>query len=82
MLMLTRRLQVLVEPSQYDSLEREAARRDVSVGEIVRLSIDAFCDPNQESRAAAMKRFLAMPPLDLPDDPAELEAELNAMYDE
>jgi hypothetical protein len=81
MLMLTRRLQVLVEPSQYDSLEREAARRGVSVGEVVRIGIDLICDPNRQARAEAVERLFAMPPLDLPDDPDELEAELDAMYD-
>jgi hypothetical protein len=76
--MLTRRLQVLVEPAQYDSLEREAARRGVSVGEVVRIGIDVVCDPNRQARAEAIERLFALPPL---DDPDELEAELDAMYD-
>ncbi len=81
MLMLTRRLQVLIEPSQYEQLERTALRTGVSVGEIVRRGIDAVCDPDRERRAEAAARFLSAPALDLPADPDDLEAELDAMYD-
>jgi hypothetical protein len=45
------------------------------------LSIDVFCDPARP-RAEAVQRMLNMPRLDLPDDPADLEAELDAMYDD
>ena len=38
---LERRVQILLDPQQYEALEREARARNQSVGSIIRESIDA-----------------------------------------
>ena len=80
--MLTRRLQVLVEPTQYERLARYASERGMSVGEVVRDAIDRVATPDRAARASALARFLAAPQVALPDDPADLEAELDGLLDE
>lgn len=80
--MLTRRLQVLVEPDQYERLARHAAARGVSVGEVVREAIDRVASPARSRRAAALERFLDAPRVPMPDDPADLEAEIDGLLDE
>ncbi len=82
MSMLTRRLQVLVEPEQYERLQVYATGRGVSVGEAVRDAIDRVARPAIEQRRAAAERFLAAEPVDLPADVAELEREIDSMLDE
>lgn len=82
MSMLTRRLQVLVEPEQYDRLERYARAQGVSVGEAVRDAIDRVARPAPERRRAALARLLAAEPVDLPQDVADLERELDGMFAE
>lgn len=82
MSMLTRRLQVLVEPEQYDRLERYARAQGVSVGEAVRDAIDRVARPAPERRRAALSRLLAAEPVDLPQDVADLERELDGMFAE
>ena len=81
MSMLTRRLQILVDPSQYERLERTAKARGVSVGEIVRIGIDQVCQTDPKGRRAALARFFEAEPVAFPDDPAELERELDEMLD-
>ena len=80
--MLTRRLQVLVEPTQYDRLARYASERGVSVGEVVRDAIDRVATPDRDARSAALARFLGAPQVALPENPADLEAELDGLLDE
>jgi hypothetical protein len=78
MLMLNRRLQVLVEESQYDRLEREARQRRVSVAVVVREAIARVLDDDPSSRREAGERLLAAEPMPVPDV-AELHAELEAV---
>lgn len=80
--MLTRRLQVLVEPEQYERLERHARTRGTSIGETVRDAIDRVVAPRLGGRKAAVERFLSAEPVEFPLDPAELEAELDGLFDE
>lgn len=81
MSMLSHRLQVLIEPEQYERLRREAERRGMAVGALVRESIDRTVPPDLERRQAAWERLMSLKPIPVPDDPAELEAELDAMFD-
>ena len=81
MSMLTRRLQVLVEPSQYERLERFAKERGLSVGEVVRDAIERVASPDHARRRLALKRIMAAPPVEVPEDPADLEAELDGLLD-
>lgn len=80
--MLTKRLQVLVEPEQYDRLERYAHERGTSVGEAVRDAIERVAGVDHDRRRAALARFLAAEDHDVPNDPAQLEAELDGMLDD
>ncbi len=79
--MLTRRLQVLVEPEQYDRLERFARDQGVSVGEAVRDAIDRVAGTDRERRQTAAERFLAMTDIDLPDNPANLDREVDELME-
>ena len=79
--MLTRRLQVLVEPEQYARLERFARDQGVSVGEAVRDAIDLVAGPDRERRQMAAGRFLATTDIDLPDNPADLDREVDDLMD-
>ncbi len=81
MSMLTRRLQILVDPSQYERLERTAKARGVSVGAIVRIGIDQVCQTDPKGRRAALARFFEAEPVAFPNDPTELERELDEMLD-
>jgi hypothetical protein len=82
MSMLTRRLQVLVAPEQYERLQVYANGRGVSVGEAVRDAIDRVARPAPERRLEALERLLAAEPVDLPADVADLEREIDGMYDQ
>lgn len=78
----SRRLQVLVEDEQYDRLQRAADTRGVSVATVVREAIDSLLSPVDLTRKReALAALLAAPPMAVPEDPAELEAEIAEMYD-
>ena len=72
MLMLTRRLQVLIDDERLHRLEREAAHRKVPVSVLVRDPVDTAV------RRHAAKRILAAHPMPVPD-PDELRDELDAL---
>lgn len=77
MLVLTRRLQVLIDEERFRRLEAEAARRDVPVSVLVRAAIDDAFPSHVGSRAAAAIQILAAEPMPVPE-PDELRAELDA----
>ncbi len=58
---LERRLQILLDPVQYDRLEAEAHRRSMSVGATVRAAIDVYLDDDEQRRDAARTALLAFP---------------------
>ncbi|MGH7920012.1 MAG: antitoxin [Candidatus Dormibacteraceae bacterium] len=76
--MLDRRLQVLVDEDRWSRLEREAGRRGVSVGTLVREAIDECFPGDQDKRRAALQAVLDAEPMDVPD-PAPLREELEAI---
>ena len=78
MLMLTRRLQVLIDDERLNRLEREAAHRKVPVSVLVREAIDAAYPVDTAVRRHAAKRILAAHPMPVPD-PDELRDELDAL---
>ena len=82
MSMLTHRLQVLISPEQHERLARAAADREVPIGVLVREAIDRALPDEQARRQAAWDRLMALEPIPVPDDPADLEAELDSMFDE
>lgn len=77
---LTRRLQVLIDDERYERLEREAERRQVAVAVLVRDAIDARYPADDDARAEAALRILAAEPMDVPEDPQDLRAELDELH--
>jgi hypothetical protein len=65
MSMLNRRLQVLLDDARYRRLEAVARRRRVSVATVVRDAIDHDLGSPALARAAAGKRFLEAPPMEV-----------------
>lgn len=76
MCMKTERLQILVDTTQRERLERAASERGVSVASLVRTAIDVVYPPEATSRARAAAAVLAAEPMDVPDV-ADLVAELD-----
>lgn len=74
--MLNRRLQVLIDESHWTRLEREATRRGVSVGMLVREAIDDRFPGDAEERRAALEAVLAADPMEVPS-PEDLRDELE-----
>lgn len=56
----TRRAQILMEPEEYEQLERIAEREGVSVAELVRRAVRARYLQAPEDRRAAVARIAAM----------------------
>jgi hypothetical protein len=55
---LSRRVEVLFGEGEYEALRREAARRRVTVGELVREAVRrAYLRPSEEERRAAISRI-------------------------
>ena len=81
MSMLSHRLQVRIEPEQYERLRREAGARGLPVGALVRDAIDRAVPPREEERRAALDYLMQIDPIPVPEDPADLEAEIRAAYD-
>ncbi len=57
---LTERTQVLLTPEQRARVEREAARRDVSVGAIIREAIDHYTVPRTRPREEALAELFSL----------------------
>lgn len=75
----TRRVQLLMEPEEYDGLARIADSRGVSVAEVIRSAIRSTCSPSKADRIAAVERIAA---IGLPvDDWSRMKAELEEAYD-
>lgn len=75
MLMLTRRLQILMDEERYERLAARAAARGASVATLVREAIDTSFPPVEPRRAAAAAALLAAEPMPVPE-PHELRQEL------
>ncbi|MGH9069791.1 MAG: antitoxin [Acidimicrobiales bacterium] len=76
--MFDRRLQVLIDEDRWVRLEREAGRRGVSLGALVREAIDERFPGDADQRRAALQAILAAEPMDVPE-PRELRDELEAI---
>ncbi len=78
MLMLSRRLQILVDDERLARLEREAARRRVAVSVVVRDAIDASLPATSQTRTAAARRILEAASMEAPELD-ELRTELEEL---
>jgi hypothetical protein len=65
----TKRVQVLMEPPEFATLERVARSRGSSVGELIREAARAqyLNVPDRSRRARAAETFLSLPETPLPD---------------
>jgi predicted DNA-binding protein len=77
MLMLDRRLQILIDDRRYRRLSEAARKRGTSVAVIVREAIDQALPDDAERKRAAARALLSAEPIPLPDDPADLKAEIR-----
>ncbi len=77
MLMLTRRLQVLLDEPRYRRLATAAKERKTSVAVLVREAIDASFPADRARKRAAARRILAAEPMPVPATVEELKAELS-----
>ena len=76
MLMLTRRLQILIDEGRFRRLEPAARERKTSVATIVREAIDAAVPDDRERKRAAARAILDAEPIPVPATVEELKAEL------
>lgn len=76
---MTRRLQVLLDERRYQRVEALARSRKVSVATIIREAIDRGLPAPQEERAAAGRRLLAAPPMEVPEHVEDLLAEVDQL---
>lgn len=76
MLMLSRRLQVLLDDERYERLARQASERRTSIATLVREAIDSRFPLVEGRRGAAAEAVLAAEPMDVPDEPADLKREI------
>lgn len=73
--MKTKRMQVLVEPEEYERLEELARRRGTSVAELIRAAVRRCYFPASDERRAAVEDILTMRvPV---DDWDEIEGEIS-----
>jgi len=76
--MLNHRLQVLLDDERYERLKRESAHRGVPIGELVRQAIDRAIPTEPGRKQVALRRILAAKPMQVPEHPAALKAELRS----
>ena len=74
--MLEHRLQILLDRNQYQRVSREAARRGTSIAAVIRDAINHLPD-DEETRRAAIDAILAAAPMAVPDDPSDLQREID-----
>jgi hypothetical protein len=77
MSMLTRRLQILIDEERYRRLAARAREEGVSVATVVRRAIDAVLPTSSSRKRRAWERILAAEPIPVPDDPDDLDREID-----
>jgi len=77
-LVLTHRLQILLDDARHDRLVAAARSRGVSVATVVRDAIDRGLPAPEDRRRAAAISLLAAEPMPVPE-PDDLAAELEAL---
>ena len=63
----TRRLQILIEPEQFERLERASTESGASMGSIIRDAIDRYVPPEPIDRSSALEFLLNAPEIDVGD---------------
>ena len=82
MCMLNHRLQLLLDDDRHRILVEEAKRRHTSVAAVIRDAIDKTLPAAKAARRRALADIiLAAEPMPVPDDPADLDREIDEMWD-
>lgn len=77
-----RRLHILLDEARYERVAARAERQGISVAAVIREVIDRGLPATDDRRrAAALRRILDADPMPVPDDPADLRAELDAGHE-
>ena len=76
---LEHRLQILIDDERHQRIVRAARERGVSVATVVREAIDHGISGPSARRLAAGRRVLAAADMPVPEDPAELRVQLQAL---
>ncbi len=79
----TKRVQVLMEPVEFEALENIARLQGASVAELMRqaASRQYLRGADTERRTAAARRFIQLPKMELPPWP-ELKREIEERYED
>jgi hypothetical protein len=80
MCMLDHRVQILLDDERYQKVAHEAKRRGVSIAAVVREALDRL-PAEAEVRRSAIDAIMAVEPMPVPADPAELRRELDVAHD-
>jgi hypothetical protein len=79
MSMFDRRLQILIDEGRHERITAAARERGVSVATVVRDALDRGLPAATGRRRRAARELLDAPDMDVPDDPGDLIAELDAL---
>ncbi len=74
----SRRLQILLEPEQFERLERISEESGASIGSLVRKAVDRYYPGQALIKEAAIERLLSSEPVPMED----WEIEKDRMVDE
>lgn len=79
LMVMTRRLQVLLDDEQYRALDAVATGRGVSVASVVREALGRYLVAGPDQARQAAERVLAAPPMPI-GDPDELREHLEQVH--
>lgn len=71
------RFQILLDDDRYERVAAAARERGVSAATVIREAIDRGLPSSTDQRRAALRDILAAQPMTVPDDPADLRAEVD-----
>ena len=77
---MTHRMQLLLEPEQYERLAAAAAGQRCSIASLIRDAIDQVVPAPVDDRLAALSRVFAAAPVDM-GTPEEWRSELDDAHD-
>ncbi len=75
----TRRLQILLEPDQFERLERVSEETGTPIGALIRSAVDRYYPGKSLTKAAAVNRLLDAPPVTMDDWEVEKDRRIDEM---
>ena len=76
----TRRLQILLEPEQFERLQRVSEETGASIGSLVRDAVDRYYPGQSLTREAAIERLLSSEAVPMDDWEIEKERMVDEMW--